>query len=47
MNESKKCEEVNVQISYDAYGGGLLRKSEYRHMRRRGLAKSSYNLYSG
>jgi len=36
----------NVQISYDAYGGGLLKPSEYRHMEG-GLAKSSYNFYCG
>jgi len=34
-------------MSYDAQGGGLLKPSEYRHIGRRGLAKSSYNFYSG
>jgi len=28
-------------------GGGLLKLSEYRHIRGGGLAKSSYNFYSG
>jgi len=37
----------NVQISYDAQGGGLLKPSEYRHMGGGGLVKSSYNFYSG
>jgi len=38
----------NLQISYDASGGGgLLKLSECRHMGEERLAKSSYNFYIG
>jgi len=51
-DKKKKCKFDklgNVQISFYAkgWGVGLLKSPKYRQVGRGGLAKSSYNFYSG
>jgi len=46
-SSEKDCYLGNVQISYDASRGGVLKPSECRNMEGGNLAKSSYNFYCG